>query len=162
MFILDSLMIAGLRWTLNTIATAADAELDDEASLREQLLAAVMQLQAGEIDDAAFQEIERDLLARMRAAREQRHGGQDPIALTAGAPLGGDAETTLAVEASLAGDFHDPPATAVEPPSPVMSVAPRRAPSRPRQAAGRPARRRTPLPIEPAGRARRGAPRRRP
>ena len=128
MFLLDSLMIAGLRWTLNTIATAADAERDDEASLREQLLEAVMQLQAGELDDLRFQEIERDLLARIREARARRSGGTEPIALTSGVPIGGDRHSTLEVEASLAGDFHEPPST--EPPDAVPLRAPAPAPSR--------------------------------
>ena len=38
MFILDSLMISGIRWALETALTAAEAEMNDDSVLREQLL----------------------------------------------------------------------------------------------------------------------------
>ena len=37
-FLLDSLLIGGLRFVLDKVAKAADAEMDDEARLRENLL----------------------------------------------------------------------------------------------------------------------------
>ena len=41
-FILDSLMISGLRWVLDTVTSAADAEMNDDTALREQLMDAAM------------------------------------------------------------------------------------------------------------------------
>jgi hypothetical protein len=35
MFILDSLMISGLRWELDTVSTAAEAEMNDDTALQE-------------------------------------------------------------------------------------------------------------------------------
>ena len=35
MFILDSLMISGIRWVLETAVTAAEAEMNDDSVLRE-------------------------------------------------------------------------------------------------------------------------------
>jgi hypothetical protein len=68
-FILDSLLIGGLRFVLDKVAVAAEAEGDDTSALREQLLDAQMRLELGEISDGEFAEIERDVLARIRRAR---------------------------------------------------------------------------------------------
>ena len=69
MIILDTLVIGGIKFVLRRIAEAVDAEMNDVDVLREELLAAQMRRELGEIDDAEFAEIERDLLARMRAFR---------------------------------------------------------------------------------------------
>ena len=66
MFILDSLLIGSLRFVLDKIVAAADAEAHDDSGLREQLLEAQMQLELGEMSQAEFEEIERDVLARIR------------------------------------------------------------------------------------------------
>ncbi len=71
MIILDTLLIGGLRFVLAKIAQAVDAELNDEGRVREELLAAQMQLELGELAPEEFAEIERALLARLRALREQ-------------------------------------------------------------------------------------------
>ena len=49
-----------------TVATAADAEMNDDTVLREQLLDAEMRREMGEISDEEFADIEADLLARIR------------------------------------------------------------------------------------------------
>jgi hypothetical protein len=103
-FFLDSLMIAGIRWTLETIVTAADAEMNDDTALREQLLASEMRRETGEITDAQFADIERDLLARIREIRDRREGGSGPLAFGVTSP--GDGASRLAVEASVEGEFH--------------------------------------------------------
>jgi len=66
MFILDSLLIGSLRFVLDKIVAAAEAEAHDDSGLREQLLEAQMQLELGELSQAEFEEIERDVLARIR------------------------------------------------------------------------------------------------
>ena len=75
MFILDSLLIGGLRFVLDKVAAAAEAELNDDTALREQLLDAQMRLELGEISDEEFAEIERDLLARIREIKGDQSGG---------------------------------------------------------------------------------------
>jgi hypothetical protein len=65
-FILDSLLIGGLRFVLDKVVAAAEAEMQDDSTLRERLLEAQMQLELGEISDEEFAEIERDVLARIR------------------------------------------------------------------------------------------------
>ena len=107
MFILDSLMISGIRWVLETAVTAAEAEMNDDSVLREQLLEAEMRREMGEITDAEFRDIETDLLARIREIRERREGGSGPIDMGV-QPLETTGDSQFQVEASVSGDFYEP------------------------------------------------------
>jgi hypothetical protein len=69
MFVLDSLLIGSLRFVLDKVAAAVEAEMQDDTVLREQLLEAQMRLELGEITDAEFAAIEKDLLERIRAIK---------------------------------------------------------------------------------------------
>jgi hypothetical protein len=83
MIILDTLIIGGLRFVLGKIAQAVDAELNDESVLREELLAAQMRLELGELSLDDFAALERDLLARMREIRERAgRGPSGPMRIT--------------------------------------------------------------------------------
>jgi Gas vesicle protein G len=73
-FILDSLLIGGLRFVLDKVVAAAEAEAQDDTSLREQLLEAQMQLELGDITSAEFAEIERDVLAAIREIQRPQQG----------------------------------------------------------------------------------------
>lgn len=108
MFILDSLMISGIRWALETAITAAEAEMNDDTVLREQLLAAELSREMGEISDEDFRQLEADLLARIREIKERREGGAGPLAFGGAQPLETSENDTFQVEASVSGDFHDP------------------------------------------------------
>jgi gas vesicle protein GvpG len=77
MFILDSLLIGSLRFVLDKIVAAAEAEANDHSSLRETLLEAQMRLELGEITEAEFSEIESVVVARLREMK-----GAQPGALT--------------------------------------------------------------------------------
>jgi len=74
LFILDSLLIGSLRFVLDKVAAAVEAEMQDDTALREQLLEAQMRLELGEISDTEFASIEADLLARLREIRERQLG----------------------------------------------------------------------------------------
>ncbi len=74
MFILDSLLIGSLRFVLDKIVAAAEAEAADDSALREQLLEAQMRLELGEITDEEFSDIENDILARIREIKGQQQG----------------------------------------------------------------------------------------
>jgi gas vesicle protein GvpG len=74
MIILDTILIGGIKFVFRKIAEAVDAQMNDDSVLREELLAAQMRLELGEIDDAQFVEIERDLLQRIREIRERTQG----------------------------------------------------------------------------------------
>ena len=82
MFILDSLLIGGIRFVLDKVATVVDQELDNPATLHQHLLEAQMDLEEGRIDEATFAEIEADVLARIRElkASEQTGGIADATA----------------------------------------------------------------------------------
>ena len=101
-------MIKGISWALKTVVTAAEAEMNDDTALREQLLAAEMQREMGEITDNEFRDIERDLLARIREIKERRDGGSGPLEFGAGQPLEADEDSRFQIEASVSGDFHEP------------------------------------------------------
>ena len=107
MFILDSLMISGIRWTLETVVTAAEAEMNDDSALREQLLEAEMRREMGEISDEEFRDLEADLLGRIRDIKERREG-KGPLALGGGQPMETTPDSTFQVEATVSGDFHSP------------------------------------------------------
>ena len=77
MFILDSLLIGSLRFVLDKIVAAAEAEANDDTSLRETLLEAQMRLELGEITEDEFSEIESVVVARLREMK-----GAQPGALT--------------------------------------------------------------------------------
>ena len=94
MIILDTLLVGGLKFVLGKIAAAVDAELSDDTVWREELLAAQMRLELGEISEPEFAAIERDLLARIREIREREHGRPEPPG----------AFRVTGVEASVLGD----------------------------------------------------------
>lgn len=84
MIILDSLLAGGIRFVLDKIASAVEAEMNDETSLKEELLAAQMRLELGEMDDEEFAGLERDILARLREIREEREEPAGAVSLGSG------------------------------------------------------------------------------
>jgi hypothetical protein len=70
--IVDSLLVSGIKFVLTRIAEAVEAEMYDETHLREELLAAQMKLELGEIDEAEFVEIEAGVLAGLREIAERK------------------------------------------------------------------------------------------
>ena len=74
MFILDTILIGGLRFVFDKIAAAVDTELNDETQLNDQQLAAQMRLELGEITEADYVALESDINARRRAIRSQQQG----------------------------------------------------------------------------------------
>jgi hypothetical protein len=84
-FILDTLLIGSLRFVLDKVVAAAEAEMQDDSALREQLLEAQMRLELGEMSAAEFAVTEQDLLARIREIKGRQQGAitmspQDKIA----------------------------------------------------------------------------------
>ena len=72
MFLIDDLIIGGLRFVLDKVATVADQELNSEDRLRERLLDAQLANELGDLSDEEFRTEEREILARMRELREAR------------------------------------------------------------------------------------------
>ena len=71
MIILDTLVIGGIKFVLRRIAEAVDAQMNDVDALREELLAAQMRFELGEMSAGEFATLERDLLTRLREIRER-------------------------------------------------------------------------------------------
>ena len=99
MFILDTVLIGGLRFVFDKIAAAVDTELNDDTSLREQLLAAQMRVELGEMTQEAFDLFEADILARLREIRERRQGSEP-------ATLSPSEYTITGIDATFEGDEH--------------------------------------------------------
>src|SRR5437870_2962956 len=97
MLILDSILIGSLRFVLDKIVAAAEAEAHDDSALREQLLEAQMRLELGEISNKEFLGIERDILARLRAMRGDR---PEVFSTTTGTKVTG-------VEATVADELNE-------------------------------------------------------
>jgi hypothetical protein len=85
-FILDTVLIGGIRFVLDKIAAAVDTELNDDEALREQLLAAQMRVELAEI------------LARLREMRDRRQGGTPALSP-------GEYKIT-GIDATVEGDEH--------------------------------------------------------
>ena len=79
MFLLDSLLIDGLKFVMEKLLQVAEAELSDDSVLRERLLDAQMRLELGELSMEEFSEIEQDVFARLR---EIRGGHTGAISMT--------------------------------------------------------------------------------
>jgi hypothetical protein len=94
MFLLDSLLIGGIRFVLDKVAAAAEEELNDDQALREQLLTAQMRVELGEMTEEEFAALEMSILGRLREIRERREGGSGET---------GDLRVT-GVEATVGGD----------------------------------------------------------
>jgi hypothetical protein len=89
--------VGGLRFVLDKVASAVDAQLDDEQVLREELLQAQLRHELGELSAAELQAVEDDAFERLRAIRERRRaaaGEEAPAAVG----------RVSAVEVSFGGD----------------------------------------------------------
>jgi hypothetical protein len=75
MFLLDSLLIGGLKFTLEKLRDVAQQELENPAALQQRLLEAQLDLEEGRIDEERFADIEADVLAQMRELRSAEPTG---------------------------------------------------------------------------------------
>jgi hypothetical protein len=62
-----------MKFVFQQVADLADQELNDEGTLREQLLLLQVQLEEGDIDEDDFVEQEAELVARMREVKARKH-----------------------------------------------------------------------------------------
>ena len=99
MLIIDSLLISGVRFVLDKIAAAVETELNDDTVLRERLLAAQMQVELGEMTQEEFDELEADILVRIREIKERQRGGESEFISQKDMKVTG-------IEASFEGEEH--------------------------------------------------------
>jgi hypothetical protein len=72
MFLIDDLLLApvnGFKFILGQIQKMADQELNDDTTIKDQLLDLQMRLELEEISDEEFQEREAELFARLRVLK---------------------------------------------------------------------------------------------
>jgi hypothetical protein len=99
MLIFDSLIISGVRFVLDKVVSAVDTELNDDSVLREQLLAAQMQLELGEMSQAEFDAFEADIFTRIREIKARQRGGESAVISPKDMKVTG-------IEATFEGDEH--------------------------------------------------------
>ena len=99
MLIIDSLLIGGIRFVLDKIATAVDTELNDDGKLREQLLAAQMRVELGEMSQEQFDAVEAEIIQRIREIKERQRGGESAVISPKDMKVTG-------IEATFEGDEH--------------------------------------------------------
>jgi hypothetical protein len=58
-------------WIVRTLAEQAEAELYDEGKIRKDLAQLEMRFEAEEIDEAEFEQLEEELMARLRESRKR-------------------------------------------------------------------------------------------
>ena len=99
MLIIDSLIISGVRFVLDKVAAAVETELNDDGVLRERLLDAQMRVELGEMSQAEFDELEVEILARIREIKERQRGGESAVISPKDMKVTG-------IEATFEGDEH--------------------------------------------------------
>jgi len=99
MLIVDSLIIAGVRFVLDKVVAAVETEMNDDGVLRERLLDAQMRVELGEMTQAEFDEFEGDVLARIREIKERQRGGES-------AAISPKDMKVTGIEATFEGDEH--------------------------------------------------------
>jgi len=99
MFVLDSLVVGGLRFVLEKIADVADREIMDPERWRAMLLEAQLAFENGEITAAELSAREREILARLRELSPETTGAvlssEDIEGVDVVADLGGVRERWL-------------------------------------------------------------------
>lgn len=71
-----TLPASGLKFVLQQIADVADAELNDESTVHEQLLLLQVQLEDGDIDEDEYLEREAELMQRLREIKARKREQQ--------------------------------------------------------------------------------------
>jgi hypothetical protein len=99
MLIVDTLIIASVRFVLDKVVAAVETEMNDDSVLRERLLAAQMEVELGEMTQAEFDDLEADIFARIREIKERQRGGESQFISQKDMKVTG-------IEASFEGDEH--------------------------------------------------------
>ena len=99
MLIVDSLIIAGVRFVLDKVVAAVETEMNDDSVLRERLLAAQMQVELGEMTQQEFDDLEAEILVRIREIKARQRGGESEF-------ISPKDMNVTGIEASFEGDEH--------------------------------------------------------
>jgi len=99
MLIIDSLIISGVRFVLDKVVAAVETEMNDDSVLRERLLDAQMRLELGELSQEEFDQLEADIIERIREIKERQRGGESAVISPKDMKVTG-------IEATFEGDEH--------------------------------------------------------
>lgn|SRR5437764_10048498 len=75
-----TLPAAGIKFVFQQVADIADAELNDESAVHEQLLLLQVQLEEGDITDDEYVEQEAVLMQRLREIKARKREQQEALA----------------------------------------------------------------------------------
>ena len=103
MLVLDRLLVKGIRFCLDKVIQAVDQEMNDTSALREQLLAAQMRRELGEISEEELAQVETEIMGRLREVAA-RQGGGGPIEIGGAGAEGEERLKVTGVEATFGGD----------------------------------------------------------
>ena len=120
-----ALPASGLKFVLQQIADLADAELNDEAVVHEQLLLLQVQLEEGDIDEDEYLEREAELMQRLREIRAYREQKAREQRARLGAPAAAGPTRPDGAVVEITTDLPLPSSPAPSPPESAAS-APRR------------------------------------
>ena len=73
--------VSGTKWVLQTLLDEAERQYYDTVAIHEQLAALERGHEAGEVDDAEFDQREEQLLQRLLGARQYQQRKQDGAAM---------------------------------------------------------------------------------
>jgi hypothetical protein len=71
MLIVDKIIVSGVSWVLDKLCAAIEAEHEDPTALREELLAAQMRAELGELSPEELAAIEERVMTRLRELRPE-------------------------------------------------------------------------------------------
>jgi hypothetical protein len=83
MLLIDDLLLGGLRFVLDKLATVVDQEMNDESHLHQTLMEAQMRFEMGEITAEEFAGIERTVMDRLREIRAATATSRRPSKISA-------------------------------------------------------------------------------
>ena len=75
MFILDSLLIGGIKFALEKVADVVDQEFNNPDTYHQRLMQAQMDLEEGRIDEETFAQLQDNIMARLRELRKDDQVG---------------------------------------------------------------------------------------
>jgi hypothetical protein len=74
-----TLPLEGIKFVFQQVADLADQELNDEATVNDQLLLLHVQLEEGAIDEDEFAEREAELIARLREIKQRKRAEAEAV-----------------------------------------------------------------------------------
>lgn len=132
MLVFDKMLVGGVKFVLDKVAKAVEGELNDDSRLREELLAAQMRVELGEMTQEEFAALEDQVLLRIREIRAARGENVGAIEFGGGGGSSADDEQggvfggaeIAGIDADFVADDYYGEAEEVAPAHAIVDVAP--------------------------------------